>query len=97
VQIVALRRPQHNEPASPNFVVAEDDVVLVVGPSQEALNQMSRSLGEAAPGRLVKDRRDINYLWVFASRPTVVGRALGDLDLPGEKAALVARVYDHGV
>jgi putative transport protein len=88
VQIVALRREHHNEPASPNFVVAENDVVLAVGPSKEVLNQLSRSLGEAAPGRLVKDRRDLDYLRVFASRPTVVGRALGDLDLPGKKAAL---------
>jgi putative transport protein len=92
VQIVALRREQRNEPASPNFVVAENDVVLAVGPSKEALNQTSRSLGEAVPGRLVKDRRDLDYLRVFASRPTVVGRALGDLDLPGEKAALVVQV-----
>jgi putative transport protein len=92
VQIVALRREQRNEPASPNFVVAENDVVLAVGPSKEALNQISRSLGEVAPGRLVKDRRDLDYLRVFASRPTVVGRALGDLDLPGEKAALVIQV-----
>jgi putative transport protein len=92
VQIVALRREQRNEPASPNFVIAENDVVLAVGPSKEALNQLSRSLGEAAPGRLVKDRRDLDYLRVFASRPTVVGRALGDLDLPGEKAVLVIQV-----
>jgi putative transport protein len=92
VQIVALRREQRNEPASPNFVIAENDVVLAVGPSKEALDQTSRSLGEAAPGRLVKDRRDLDYLRVFASRPTVVGRALGDLDLPGEKAALVIQV-----
>jgi putative transport protein len=92
VQIIALRREQRNEPASPNFVIAENDVVLAVGPSQEALNQLSRSLGEAAPGHLVKDRRDLDYLRVFASRPTVVGRALGDLDLPGERAALVIQV-----
>jgi putative transport protein len=92
VQIVALRRAQRNEPASPNFVVAEDDVLLAVGPSKEVLDRLSRSLGEAAPGRLVKDRRDLDYLRVFASRPTVVGRALGDLDLPGEKAAIVLHV-----
>jgi putative transport protein len=92
VQIVALRREHRNEPASPNFVIAENDVVLAVGPSKEALNQLSMSLGEAAPGRLVKDRQDLDYVRVFASRPTVVGRALGDLELPGEKAALVIQV-----
>ena len=69
----------------PNIVVAENDVVLVVGPSKEALEQARKRLGEAAPGRLVKDRSDLDYLRVFASRPAVVGRALGDLDLPGRQ------------
>ena len=92
VQIVALRRAGHNEAASPNFVVAENDVVLAVGTSKEALAQAGRSLGEAAPGRLLKDRRDLDYLRVFASRPVVVGRALGDLDLPGDKAAILVQV-----
>jgi putative transport protein len=92
VQIVAVRRAQRNEPASPNLVVAENDVLLVFGPSKEALDRLCKCLGEAAPGRFVKDRRDIDYLRVFASRPTVVGRALGDLDLPGEKGSAVVHV-----
>jgi len=92
VQIVALRRESHNEPASANAVVAEDDVLLAVGPTKEALAQASKMLGAAAPGRFVKDRRDLDYLRVFASRPTVVGRALGDLDLPGEKGSVLIQV-----
>ena len=92
VQIVALRRESRNEPASPAAVLAENDVVLAVGPGKEALAQAGKSLGEPAPGRLVKDRRDLDYLRMFASRPTVVGRALGDLQLPGEKAAILAQV-----
>src|SRR5436190_13357458 len=92
VQIVALRRAGRNEPASPNFVIAENDVVLAVASTKEALAQAGTILGEAAPGRLVKDRRDLDYLRVFASRPTVVGRTLGDLDLPGEKAGIIVQV-----
>ena len=61
-------------------------------PRKEALAQASTTLGEAAPGRFVKDRRDLDYLRVFASRPAVVGRALGDLDLPGDKASIVVQV-----
>ena len=86
VQIVAVRRMQRNEPAFPNFVVAENDVLLAVAPDKAALDQTSKILGQEAHGRLVKDRRDIDYLRVFASRAAVVGRAIGDLDLPGEKA-----------
>ncbi len=92
VQIVALRREGRNEPASPNFVIAENDVVLAVAPTKEALAQAGKLLGEAAPGHFVKDRTDLDYLRVFASRPALVGRTLGDLDLPGEKAAVVIQV-----
>jgi putative transport protein len=92
VQIVALRREGRNEPASPNFVIVENDVILAVAPSKEALAQAQTILGEAALGRLVKDRRDLDYLRVFASRPMIVGRTLGDLDLPGEKASILIQV-----
>ena len=92
VQIVALRREGRNEPASPNFVIAENDVVLAVAPSRDALAEAGKVLGEAAPGHIVKDRRDLDYLRVFASRPTVVGRTLGELNLPGEKAGIIVQV-----
>jgi putative transport protein len=92
VQIVALRRESRNEPASPSAIVAGNDVLLAVGPTSEVLAQASKLLGEAAPGQLVKDRRDLDYLRVFASRPTVVGRTLGDLDLPGDKASVLIQV-----
>jgi putative transport protein len=92
VQIVALRRAQRNQPASPDFVLAEDDVLLAVASSRDALEKVGKNLGEPAPGRIAKDRRDMDYLRVFASRPSVVGRALGDLDLPGEKASVVVHV-----
>ena len=92
VQITALRRASHNEPASPAIVIAEDDVLFAVGPTKEALAQATRIIGEAAPGRFIKDRSDLDYLRMFASRPTVVGRALGDLEFPGEKAVVVLHV-----
>lgn len=92
VQIVALRRESRNEPASANSVVAENDVLLATASTKEALAQASAVIGEAAHGRLVKDRKDLDYLRVFASRPTVVGRTLGDLSLPGEKASVLIQV-----
>jgi putative transport protein len=73
-------------------VVAEGDVVLASGPSKEAVAQAAKHLGEPAHGRLVKDRSDLDYLRVFASRPAVVGRALGDVELPGQKASIVVQV-----
>ena len=92
VQIVALRRESRNEPASPSSVVAVNDVVLAVGPDKEALGKAVEILGESTRSSLLTDRRDLDYLRVFASRPTVVGRALGDLDLPGEKGSVLIQV-----
>jgi putative transport protein len=92
VQIVALRRNRQNQPASPDVVVAENDVLLAVGPTRAALDQVQLRLGDAVPGRIAADRRDLDYLRVFASRPPVVGRTLGDLALPGEKASIVVHV-----
>ncbi len=92
VQIAALRREGRNEPASPNFIIAENDVLLAVAPNRETLAQAGTLLGEAVPGRLVQDRRDLDYLRVFASRPAVVGRTLGDLDLPGQEVSALIQV-----
>jgi len=92
VQVIALRRASHNQPASPAFVVAEDDVLLAVGPNKEVLAQAEKTIGEPAPGRFSKDRSDLDYLRVFASKPSVVGRALGDIVFPGQKAVVVLHV-----
>lgn len=91
-KIVALRADQQNQPASHGHVVAEGDVVLIVGPSKDVLETVKQDLGVAALGAVVKDRRDLDYLRVFASKPSVVGRAIGDLELPGKKGVVVAQV-----
>jgi putative transport protein len=92
VQIVALRRDGRNEPASSTSVLTLNDVVLAVAENTEALDHASRNLGEAAAGHLVKDRADLDYLRVFASRPSVVGRALEDIELPGQNESVVLHV-----
>jgi putative transport protein len=89
VKIVALRHEHHNFAASRDMFLAEDDVVLAVGPDRDVLDKVRHDLGDAAQGRIAKDRSDIDYLRVFASKPDVVGRALGDLDMPGGKALVI--------
>jgi putative transport protein len=92
VQIVALRRDGRNEPACSTSILTVNDVVLAVAENTEALDHASQNLGEEAAGHLVKDRADLDYLRVFASRHSVVGRSLGDLDLPGPNESVVLHV-----
>jgi putative transport protein len=92
VQLVAHRRQGHNVPASPQLVLAEDDVVLAVAPNERELERAREILGEAAPGRLVEDRADLDYLRAFVSRSALAGKRLDELALPGKKAALVVEV-----
>ncbi|RFU49396.1 aspartate:alanine exchanger family transporter [Paraburkholderia sp. DHOC27] len=92
VQIIARRRQHHNEPATPNIVLAEHDVLLMVGPDRETLERAGKTLGQAQPGRMVKDRQHLDYLRVFASRAAVVGKSVGELALPGANVAVVVHV-----
>jgi putative transport protein len=92
VQIVALRRGGRNQPVSLNSVIAENDVLLAVGPTRAVLDEAQAMLGESSPGHVTADRRDLDYLRVFASRPAVVGRTIDALTLPCEQPSVVAHV-----
>ena len=91
-KIVAVRTGHHNEPASHGHIVAENDVVLVVAPKKETLERVRQSLGEAAPGAVFKDRSDLDYIRVFASKASVVGRPVSDLKLPGKRGVVIAQI-----
>lgn len=91
-RIVALRRNGRNQPAAPDLVLGDADEILVVAPTRELLEQARKSLGDAAPGKILADRRDVDYLRVFVSKAAVAGRRLGDLSLPGDNAPAVVQV-----
>lgn len=92
VQIVAKRSGSRSEPATGIAVLEENDVVLAVGADKEELGKVRLELGEEAHGLLVHHRGELDYLRVFASKPSVVGRALSDLELPGGQDSTVLHV-----
>jgi putative transport protein len=92
VQIVTLRQEHHNLPASPELIIGGDDVVLALAANQAMLAKVRAELGEVAHGRIAEDRSDLDYLRVFASKPSVVGRRVGDLELPGGAGSTVVHV-----
>ena len=69
VQIVALRRAHHNEPASPGQWWRRTTSCWSSAPTKETLRGSRAVSAKPAPGRLVKDRSDLDYVRVFASRP----------------------------
>lgn len=81
VQVAGLRRDHVNMLAEPNLTLAEDDALLLVG-RPEAVEQAIARLGHADALRLAKDRRDLDMVRVFVSRPALLGRALADLPRP---------------
>jgi putative transport protein len=81
--VVAFREEHQNKFPHPDLILDEDDVVLVTATSKAVLEEARKILGEAAPGRIARDRSAMDYIRVFASKRTVVGMELGELKIPG--------------
>jgi putative transport protein len=64
--------------------------VLLYG-QPEVLEQARRALGRVDPGRFVRDRSALDVVWVFVSRPAVVGTAIGQLAFPD---GIIANISD---
>src|SRR5512137_2292021 len=83
VRIVVVREGDRNRVPGPDLVLAQNDVVALAGESEEALDSARTLIGEAAAGRISRDRGDLDYFRLFVSRPAVTGVALADLRIPG--------------
>ena len=89
VVIAAVRREHHNQLPSDDLVLKADDVLMATGTDKAALQTAVSLLGELQPGRIAIHREDIDYIRVFASKPGVVGCAIGDLKLPADSCSVV--------
>ena len=84
VQIVALRREGRNEAASPNFVIAENDVLLATASSKEALAQAGTILGEAAHGQHEEAASQVARFWEIKWNPGQSAQISGPSRLMGK-------------
>lgn len=90
VAIAAIRREHHNRLPSDSLVLRDDDVLLASSTNPEALKKVAARVGELQPGRMASDRRELDYLRVFASNKMVVGLPLADIHFPeGINASIV--------
>ena len=89
VAIVAIRRGHHNLVADDAMRIERDDVLLVTGTDRDQLHDAATRFGPSRPGRMLRDRSDLDYERFFISSASVAGRPLAALVLP---PALNARI-----
>jgi putative transport protein len=82
-RIVGIRQGNQNRIPAPDIVLAQNDVVALAGESEEALESARLLIGEETTSRITADRGDLDYFFLFVSRPTVAGVSLVDLQIPG--------------
>ncbi len=92
VAIAAVRSQGRTQLPSENLMLNQDDVLFATATDKAALQQAVSLLGELQPGSIVHDRQDLDYIRIFVSKRTVVGRAIGDLDLPADAECSIVQV-----
>ncbi len=92
VAIAAVRSKDRNQLPSDSLILNQDDVLMAASTDKAALQQAVSLLGELRPGSIAKDRKDLDYIRVFASKRSVVGRAIGDLDFPADVSCSIVQV-----
>ncbi|NJL46400.1 MAG: YidE/YbjL duplication [Leptolyngbyaceae cyanobacterium SM2_5_2] len=80
VQVVAVRQDGYNHLPRGSLCVSVGDELLVTGRG-EPLKQARRLIGEATTVSTIVDVDDLDDLFVYASKPEVVGRRLVELNL----------------
>jgi putative transport protein len=83
VRIFIVREGDQNRVPSPDTILAQNDILALTGESEEVIEGAQQLIGEPVVGRISGDREDLDYFRLFISKPSVVGVALGDLQIPG--------------
>ena len=91
VKLVAIRQGGANTLPDPQVRLAAGDGVLLFG-EPDGLDKARVALGRVDPGRLGKDRGDLDIARVFVSRPAVVGTPLGRVSFPDGIVAKIGEV-----
>lgn len=82
VQVTMVRTGGQNRVPSDDLVLQAGDGLMLVAEREDELSQAVAKIGHAAPGRIVKDRANLDYIRVFVGKADVVGVPLSQLRLP---------------
>lgn len=89
ITIAAIRRGHRNLVADDATRIEAGDVLLVTGIDQAVLHDVATRFGRAHPGRMLRDRSDLDYERFFVSSPALIGRRLAALNIPDELHARI--------
>ncbi len=96
LQVTMIRKADHNFVPTPDTILSSGDALLVVASREDAIAKAAARLGTLEPGRLARDRADLDYIRVFVGKANVVGVPLARLPMPKGYPAHVLHVrrYD---
>jgi putative transport protein len=88
VELVSVRREGKNRLPDPQHVLGDDDVLVLAG-YPEAIHKLE---GLRPRGEALGDRKDLDYVMVYVSKPSMVGMCLRDLPRPPGCAMEIVQV-----
>jgi putative transport protein len=96
VQVTMVRQAGQNVIPAADLALSPGDAVLIVAERQDAIAEAAARLGKLEPGRLARDRADLDYIRVFVGKAGVVGVPLARLPMPAGFPAHILHVrrYD---
>jgi putative transport protein len=98
-QVTMVRKAGQNIVPTADLKLAPGDALLIVAEQENAIAAAASRLGKLEPGRIVKDRSNLDYIRVFVGKASVVGVPLSKLPLPTGFPAHILHVrrYDTDV
>jgi len=96
VQVTMVRQSGQNVIPTPDLALSPGDAVMIIAERQDAIGEAAARLGKLEPGRLAKDRANLDYIRVFVGKANVVGVPLARLPMPAGFPAHILHVsrYD---
>ena len=73
VQVTMIRKGGQNIVPADDVMLSPGDGLLVIAEREDAIAEAAAQLGKLEPGRIVKDRSDLDYIRVFVGKANVVG------------------------
>ncbi|MGG5820047.1 aspartate:alanine exchanger family transporter [Falsiroseomonas sp. HW251] len=97
VQVSSVRQEHRNRLPDPAIELRRGDALMVAADTAAAIQETAAMLGRLDPGRIAKDRADVNYQRFFVSKQNLCGVPLGDLPMPAGVAAQIIHVRRYDV